>query len=468
MSESPHADVVPASRRAGGWFAMVIVGSVVTLLSAGALAGAVALGSAVTSRADDGFVVSRPAALSTSASAVTSPPALLETSLDRESFPRITISLAVASRDETPVFVGIGSSEDVADYLAGVHIAQLIGMQGNSSELQTRDVPGAATPEPPAAQSFWVAADNGSGTREIKWTIEPGDWTVVVMNSDGSAGIDTSVRAGVEAPWATPVTTALTVVAGILLVVGLALIVAGVVGWGRAREVAIEPITGPYPVSVTGELGMPSRALWLVKWILAIPHWIVLALLWVAFIVATIVAGFAILFTGRYPRSIFEFTVGVLRWSWRVSFYAHSALATDKYPPFTLERADYPADLVVAYPEHLSHGLVLVKSWLLAIPHLLIVGVLTGSAAWGVGWASQIGASVTGGASLLGLLVVVAAVILLFSGRYQRPLFDFIMGINRWTLRVASYASLMRDEYPPFRLDQGPVEPAIAVAPTHQ
>ena len=119
--------------------------------------------------------------------------------------------------------------------------------------------------------------------------------------------------------------------------------------------------------------------MWLVKWFLAIPHFIVLFFLWFALIVTTIVAWFAILFTASYPRSLFDFNVGVLRWSWRVSFYAFTAIGTDRYPPFTLARTDYPADFDVEYPERLSRGLVLVKSWLLAIPHLLIVGVLAGT-----------------------------------------------------------------------------------------
>ncbi len=205
------------------------------------------------------------------------------------------------------------------------------------------------------------------------------------------------------------------------------------------------------------------------------PHFIILFFLWFAVFITTIISGFAILFTGRYPRPLFDFAVGVLRWSWRVSFYAYSALATDKYPPFTLAATDYPADFEVDYPEKLSHGLVLVKWWLLAIPHLLIVSIFTGSvwassngndtAPSGDGsWPSDYGNAA--GFSLLGILVLIAALMLLFTGRYQRPLFDLVMGINRWIYRVLTYTLLLRDEYPPFRLDQGPDDPARADVPT--
>lgn len=78
-----------------------------------------------------------------------------------------------------------------------------------------------------------------------------------------------------------------------------------------------------------------NRWLPLVKWLLAIPHYVVLVVLWLAAIVAVVVAWFAILFTGRYPRTLFDFVVGVGRWSLRVNAYAF-LLVTDRYPPFSL------------------------------------------------------------------------------------------------------------------------------------
>jgi hypothetical protein len=207
-----------------------------------------------------------------------------------------------------------------------------------------------------------------------------------------------------------------------------------------------------YPLRIEGELSPRlGRWIWLVKWLLVIPHALVLVALWLAFGVLSLVALFAILATGRYPRAIFDFNVGVLRWTWRVGFYSYSALGTDQYPPFTLaDVPDYPARLEVDYPASLSRGLALVKWWLLALPHYLVVAIFAG-ATW-AGWSS--------GGGLIGLLVVIAGLVLLFTGAYPKTIYDFVLGMNRWAFRVAAYAGLMTDTYPPFRLDMGGHDPA--------
>ncbi len=222
-----------------------------------------------------------------------------------------------------------------------------------------------------------------------------------------------------------------------------------------------------YPVRIEGLLDPQlSRWLWVVKWLLAIPHYIVLFFLWIAFVVLTIVAFFAILFTGRYPRGIFDFNLGVLRWTWRVSYYSYGALGTDRYPPFTLDEVpDYPATLDVAYPERLSRGLVLVKWWLLAIPQYILVGIFVGGSGSAAGRAQDWGGWhwwYEGG--LILTLVLFAGVALLFMARYPRGLFDFVLGLDRWVVRVVAYAGLMTDAYPPFRLDQGGSDPAGAAS----
>jgi len=215
----------------------------------------------------------------------------------------------------------------------------------------------------------------------------------------------------------------------------------------------------PYPARVEGRVDPDlSRWLWLVKWLLAIPHYIVLIFLYIAFFVVSVIAFFAILITGRYPRGLFDFNVGVLRWTWRVEFYTFGANATDRYPPFALGPTDYPASFELEYPERVSRGLVLVKWWLLAIPHYIVVAFFVGGgwAAWE--WGDEAGRGGYRG-GLIFLVVLFASVVLLFTGRYPRGMFDFIMGMHRWALRVAAYAALMTDRYPPFRLDQGPEEP---------
>lgn len=215
----------------------------------------------------------------------------------------------------------------------------------------------------------------------------------------------------------------------------------------------------PYPVRLRGELDPDlSRGLWLVKWLLLLPHLVTLVFLWIGAIATVVFSGFAILVTAHYPRPAFDYVVGVLRWSWRVGFYGLSAFGTDRYPPWTLRpRADYPADLDVDHPARLSRGLVLVKWWLLVLPHAVVVALFTGGS-WFAGKQE--------GAGLITVLVVIAGVTLLFTGSYPRPLFDLVLGLDRWCYRVFAYSLLLTDRYPPFRLDPGGTEPPVPHHPS--
>jgi hypothetical protein len=180
-----------------------------------------------------------------------------------------------------------------------------------------------------------------------------------------------------------------------------------------------------YDVEYPQEL---SRWLIFVKWLLAIPHWIILAALGMVQTAITFVAWFAILFTGRYPRFLFGFVVNVYRWSANAGAYV--TLLRDEYPPFTWEAGQYPVTFEVEYPERLSRWLIFVK-WLLIIPHIIVLYLLM--IAWYVA-------------------TIIAFFAILFTKRYPQGLFRFAVGVQRWSNRVNVYVYLLRDEYPPFSL----------------
>lgn len=461
------------SSRAAVWGTVsLIAGILLSLLGLGILSAAA--GAFLSFGQDDeGFLATPTETFATDAYAITTPSArfIMDRGVPELPFDLATVQLQASSNTDSEIFIGIGPAGDVQRYLDGVSRTEVRQVNYFPFRPEYRDVAGSQARAAPTDQTFWAASASGMGTQEIEWIIEPGNWVNVVMNADGTEGVSAELSAGVRSDLFAPVATALIIAGIILLLIGLPLLVLGAIGLGRSIPRALGPasVTAAgraervHPAQLVGVLdpGL-SRWLWLVKWILAIPHFLILFFLWFAFVVCTVAAGFAILFTGRYPRSLFEFNVGVLRWSWRVGFYSYGALGTDKYPPFSLAPVNYPAEFSVDYPERLSNGLVLVKWWLLAIPHYLILAAVGGVVLWGpFSWEFDNGDELRqDGISLLAVLVLIAAVILLFTAKYPGALFDLAIGINRWAYRVITYAALMRDEYPPFRLDQGALEPA--------
>ena len=456
---------------------LLVLGSIIAVIGFGLLAAGASLGwSYGTQRDDAGFFTTSNERFETDSFALTSDkidlgqPGPDDWWADRD-LATVRITVDNADADAGPVFVGIGPESEVEAYLADIPHDAISDVHFHqfSVDYRRENAGGTGTPAPPADQAFWVARASGQASQSLTWDLEPGKWAIVVMNADATASVVADIELGGQVDYLVPIAIGLVIGGIVLLAIAAAMIIVGVVRAQVASDTAIPLPTGvaqpvaqqasfvAYPLRLEGHLDPDlGRWKWLVKWFLAIPHFVVLAFLWVAFVVLTFVAFFAILFTGRYPRSIFEFNVGVLRWSWRVAYYATSVLGTDRYPPFTLNAVEYPASLDVAYPEHLSRRLVLAKSWLLAIPHLLIVWALTAS--WGTG-GSDDGARFVFSGGLLGLVVTIAAIILLFTGRYPVGLYNLIMGAMRWTYRVIAYVALMTDDYPPFQLDQGGSEP---------
>ena len=448
-----------------GRIVMVIVAALATIVGFGALAaGSALIVVHATQRDGAGFYTSPTTQLQTATHAVMTRvdlggpggPWQLERPLG-------TVRVDATGTGPGPVFIGIGPAEEVERWLAGSAYERVTRVDYRPFEVESELVQGTdGTLAEPARQAFWAASAAGVGRQSLTWPSERGQWALVVSNADGRPRVQVDVTVAAA-------TDALLPIGLVIGLLGLFLLAGAVVALLLAvQAVPAEPTAaaagrpGAYPARLDARLSPDlSRWLWLVKWILAIPHAIVLALLWIAVAPLTLLAGFAILFTGRYPRSIFDFNVGVMRWTWRVSYYTFSALGTDRYPPFSL-RPDpgFPADFTVDYPNRLSRGLVLVKWWLLAVPHYLIVGVFT--AGW-LGWHGEQWQLAAGG-GLIGLLVLIAGIVLLMTGTYPRPLFDFVMGMNRWCYRVLAYAALMRDEYPPFRLDTGGTDPGTVPA----
>jgi hypothetical protein len=195
-----------------------------------------------------------------------------------------------------------------------------------------------------------------------------------------------------------------------------------------------------YPVVVECERQPEyNRLLPLVKWLLALPHYIVLFFLYIGVFFAKIIAFFAVLFTRRYPEGIFRYVEGTLRWTFNVTAYVY--LLTDTYPPFSLEQqADYPAKLSIEYPaDGIDRWRPLVQ-WLLIIPYAFVAGILV---------------------TVAGIVAFIGIFVILFTKDLPEGMFKLILIPERWNYRATAYGLFMVDRYPPFEWD----EPARSPAP---
>ncbi len=426
-----------------GKIVLIVLGVLVLLLAAGVLLGGGALIVVNNVFTDaDGYLATREISIDGEGYAVLSETARLDRLTALARWPATVRVRAAPELEGAAVFLGVAPAERAESYLAEVPHDIVEDFTLRPERIAYRRIPGTDEPAPPVTQQFWVASVTGPGKQTLQWDAAPGNWVLVLMNADGAAGVRASITLGLRLPWLGRLGIGVLIGGALVFLMGLACVVFASRGPVPLVPAPTEPTDG-YPVRLTGELSEPlSPALWLFKWLLLLPHYIVLGFLWVGLCVSWFVALVSIVVAGRYPRILFDYIVGVLRWTWRVGFYGYQALGTDRYPPFSLRAGSYPADLEVVYPERLSRGLALVKWWLLALPQLVLVGLFQGGG--GQHW----------GGGLVPLLSLYAGVALLFTGRYPQGMFTFIMGMNRWTYRVMAYVALMTDRYPPFRLEE--------------
>lgn len=346
------------------FIAMLIVGILFSMIGIGLVLGGIGASLVNAAQNDDGYISSPVERFAVDSRAITS--GRIE-GLRNEDVPgplpfdvgniRIRVESVSEGKD---VFIGIAPRSEVERYLAGANYSELLEVNYRPFRAEYREVEGSAQPGPPVEQGFWVASASGSGQQEIDWNIQPGTWSVVVMNADAGPGVAVDLQAGFRSELLGPIAAGLLIGGVVLLVIGVPLLIFGAIGLGRhqaapssgapsrmmspqapgpglpvpeqgvpgpgqsrtgpgpdmrvgvvgARSAGAPVLsghdqypleTGAYPSKLLGELdpGL-SRWKWLVKWFLAIPHFVLLFFLWFAFAIVTIIAGFAILFTGRY------------------------------------------------------------------------------------------------------------------------------------------------------------------------
>jgi hypothetical protein len=184
-----------------------------------------------------------------------------------------------------------------------------------------------------------------------------------------------------------------------------------------------------YDVEYPGKHSRLLNGLWPIKLILAVPHLLILYALGAVASLMILISFFAILFTKKYPKGLFDFVVNVYRWNANVGAYL--GMLRDEYPPFSWEPGKYPVTYEVDYPDELGRFAPLYK-WLLAIPNIIVLYLVVIVAI---------------------LLWVVAWFAIVITGKMPQGIFNFLTGVSRWSYRTSAYyAQLLTDAYPPFSL----------------
>ena len=229
-TEPVPSPATPVRRSWSAWrTVLVIVGAVLVLLGGGLLAGGGIGLWAHAQRDSAGYHTAGPERLTTDTFAlsapsldvgITGPDAIYANDLLGD------VRITIESRNaETPLFIGIGPAGDVASYLNGVGHTEVADVEADPFKVSYVPRPGGEPAADPTAQTFWVASDAGTGPRTLNWDVADGNWSVVVMNADGSPGVDADVSIGSTLPGVLPVSIGALVAGGVLLLLGIVVIV---------------------------------------------------------------------------------------------------------------------------------------------------------------------------------------------------------------------------------------------------
>jgi hypothetical protein len=210
----------------GGRLAVVIAGALIGLFATLLLMAGGAVHWADGKKDDDGYFSTRSERFATTTYAIASDDLDVNgIPLGEDHYGKVRVK--VGDRGGKPVFAGIARSRDVDAYLASSAHATLTDLDFSPFKADYRTSGGQRRPAPPAAQDIWVASAQGPGTQTLDWTVKDGSWSVVVMNADGSAGVDAGVSAGVSVPFLDDVELWLWIAAAALLALAGAMIAAG-------------------------------------------------------------------------------------------------------------------------------------------------------------------------------------------------------------------------------------------------
>jgi len=201
QENTPHT---PNKRRSGGRIASIVAGGVAAILAVGFIAAGALLLWGDSQKDDQGYLSTGKDRYAASTYALASENLDVDLDgagwiMDRDDLGNVR--LAVESSADKAVFVGIARTSDVSDYLRSTAYTSVTDVDYSPFHASYRDHGGDRRPALPAEQDFWAASAHGEGTQTVAWDLEDGDWSIVVMNADGSRGVDTDISAGAKVPF---------------------------------------------------------------------------------------------------------------------------------------------------------------------------------------------------------------------------------------------------------------------------